>query len=59
MNERDRRASLVAAGIQSARLEGGDVTAHYRRDAQEYIEGQIDADALIERTRSRYGLPSQ
>lgn len=57
MGERDRRAALVAEGIQSARLEGGDVTDDYRRDAQDYIEGRVDADALIARTRTRYGLP--
>ena len=55
-HERNRRAALVAEGIHSAQLEGGDVTENYQRDAQEYINGTITATQLLRRTQRRYGI---
>jgi hypothetical protein len=53
---RKERARSVAEGIYSAAMEGADVTDEYRHDADEYVAGRIDADELVDRTRSRYGL---
>ncbi|MEK0218864.1 hypothetical protein WM014_08620 [Bifidobacterium mongoliense] len=56
MDERTRRSLVIRDGMHSAELEGGRVTDAYRRDAQDYIDGHIDEDGLIRRTRARYGL---
>lgn len=53
---REERARSVADGIHSAAMEGADVTDEYRHDADEYVDGRIDADELVARTRARYGL---
>lgn len=51
--ERERR---VAEAIHSGEMEGLQVSAAGRSDAQEYVAGRIDADELVSRTRARYGL---
>lgn len=56
MDERERRSLAIRDAMHSSELEGGHVTAAYRRDAQDYIDGHIDEDGLIRRTRARYGL---
>jgi hypothetical protein len=51
--ERERR---VAEAIHSGEMEGLSVTPACRADAQEYIDGRIDSDELVARTRARYGF---
>ena len=48
MTEQEIRAMRVAEAVHSARME----------DARDYIEEQIDAHELVNRTRRRYGLES-
>ena len=50
------RVRRVAEAIHSGEMEGLDVTAVGRQDAQEYIAGRIDSDELVARARARYGL---
>lgn len=51
-----RRAESVGLSVQSVRLEGGDVTRAFMRDAEEYVRGSIGSAELLSRTRRRYGL---
>jgi hypothetical protein len=37
-------------------MEGLSVSPAWRAEAQEFIEGRIDSDELVARTRARYGL---
>ena len=46
----------VGLSVQSVRLEGGDVTRAFMRDAGEYARGSIGSAELLSRTRRRYGL---
>ncbi len=50
------RERLVMEAIHSGEMEGLRVTPSAQRDANEYIAGTIDSDALIARARARYGL---
>lgn len=50
------REYRVAEATHSLEMEGLCVTAATRTDAQDYIEGLIDSDELVFRTRARYGL---
>lgn len=58
MTEQEIRAMRVAEAVHSARMEGGGVTSSFFADARDYIEEQIDAHELVNRTRRRYGLES-
>jgi len=51
--EREQR---VAEAIHSAEMEGLDVSAAGRADADEYVAGRIDSDELVARAQARYGL---
>jgi len=51
--EREQR---VAEAIHSGEMEGLDVSAAGRADADEYVAGRIDSDELVARARARYGL---
>ena len=51
-SEMRRRTENVGLSVQSVRLEGGDVTRAFMRDAGEYARGS----ELLSRTRRRYGL---
>ena len=55
-SEMRRRTENVGLSVQSVRLEGGDVTRAFMRDAGEYARGTIDGIELLARTRRRYGL---
>lgn len=55
-SERDSRDRRVAEALHSGEMEGSHVTAAGRTDAQEYVVGHIDSDALVARARARYGL---
>lgn len=50
------RAAHVAESAHSGAMEGFSVTPETRADAARYIDGAIDADELVARTRARYGL---
>jgi antitoxin VbhA-like protein len=54
--ERAVRAQRVAAAIHNGAMEGAVVTPATRADAADYVAGRIDADELVARTRTRYGL---
>ncbi|KXB79424.1 hypothetical protein HMPREF1862_01797 [Varibaculum cambriense] len=47
------RRENVARAIHSAELEGQAVSADFMHDATEYIKGTINADQLVERTKTR------
>jgi hypothetical protein len=51
--ERRRRVQDV---VHNGEMEGAFVTDQWRRDADEYIAGKIDATELVAITRRRYGL---
>lgn len=50
------RFAHVAESAHSGEMEGFSVTPETRADADSYINGAIDADELVARTRARYGL---
>lgn len=50
------RIAHVAESAHSGEMEGFSVTPETHADAESYIDGAIDADELVARTRSRYGL---
>lgn len=54
-DERYRRKALTEEAIHSVELEGGHVTDRLRADAQDFVDGKIDAAGLVARTRARYG----
>lgn len=54
--ERAIRERLVAESIHSGEMEGLSVSDEARADNAEFIEGTIDADEVVRRARSRYGL---
>ena len=49
----ETRRESVARAIHSAELEGQAVSADFMHDATEYIKGTINADQLVERTKTR------
>ncbi len=53
ITERARRVSLA---LHNGHMEGVQVTAATRADADEYISGVLTTDELLARTRARYGL---
>ena len=58
MDERTRRAIALRDGMHSAELEGGRVTDAFRRDAQDYVDGSIDLQGLLDRLNQRYAMRS-
>lgn len=54
--DRAARAAHVAESAHSGAMEGFSVTPGTRADTERYIDGAIDADELVARTRARYGL---
>lgn len=50
---REERARLVDEAIHSGEMEGLDVTAAGRSDADEYVAERIDSDELVARARAR------
>lgn len=47
------RRENVTRAIHSAELEGQTVSADFMHEATEYIKGTINADQLVERTKTR------
>ena len=58
MDERTRRALALRDGRHSAELEGGHVTDTFQQDAQEYVDGSIDLQGLLDRLNQRYAMNS-
>lgn len=58
--EYDRRAAersrRLLEAIHSVEMAGLRVTADTYADADDYVDGLIDSDELVARTRARYGL---
>ncbi|NQX27257.1 antitoxin VbhA family protein [Microbacteriaceae bacterium VKM Ac-2854] len=54
--ERARRRCDVDAAAHSSEMEGLRSSAEFRIDAEAYVDGTIDADELVARTRARYGV---
>ena len=50
------RARVVEEALHSGAMEGCAVSAATDTDAQEYVDGSLDADALVARARARHGL---
>lgn len=50
------RRAQASESAHSGAMEGYTVTSETLADAECYIDGAIDADDLVSRTRSRYGL---
>ena len=56
MSGRAGRKRQVEDAIHSGQMEGLNVTAATRVDAQEYVDGQITSRELRARVRARYGI---
>ncbi|RSZ61375.1 hypothetical protein EAH68_13385 [Corynebacterium hylobatis] len=53
---RSEREWHVAQAIHNGEMEGLHVTPAGRKDAEQYIDGQISSDELVARARARFGL---
>lgn len=49
----DRKRAMEEA-IHSGEMEGAYVSAEFRRDAQEYVEGDFSIEELMKRTKRRW-----
>ncbi|OZG62531.1 hypothetical protein BLEM_1077 [Bifidobacterium lemurum] len=58
VDEARRRAENLSLAVHSSEMEGGMVSSEFLRDAKDYVNGLIDEDGLVARTRARYGLTS-
>lgn len=56
VSDRAARQRAVAEAEHSAAMEGLTVGDTYREDAAAYVDGRIDVDELVRRTRARHGL---
>lgn len=50
------RERVVEEAVHSGEMEGLQVDAATRSDADAYVAGRIDSDELVARARVRYGL---
>ncbi len=50
------RRRIVEEAVHSSEMEGLAVSSETLQDAEEYINGEIDAHELVTRTRARHGL---
>ena len=50
------RRRIVEEAVHSSEMEGLSVSSETLRDADDYINGEIDAHELVTRTRARHGL---
>lgn len=53
------RFRQVEEAVRSIEMEGMTVSAETRVDAELFIQGEIDANGLVDRVRRRYRLDSQ
>lgn len=49
----DRKRAMEEA-IHSGEMEGAYVSAEFREDAEEYVEGEISIEELMKRTKRRW-----
>ena len=49
----DRRRAIEEA-IHSGEMEGAYVSAEFRRDAEEYVSGDMPIEGLVRRTKRRW-----
>lgn len=54
--DQSARVARVAESAHSGVMEGCSVTPETHADTDSYVDGTIDADELVARTRARYGL---
>lgn len=48
------RARVMEEAIHSGEMEGAYVSAEFRRDADEYVRGDIPIEELMRRTKRRW-----
>lgn len=48
------RKSIMEDAIHSGEMEGAYVSAEFREDADEYVQGEISIDELMMRTKRRW-----
>ncbi len=48
------RARVMEEAIHSGEMEGAYVSAAFRRDADEYVQGEISIEDLMRRTKRRW-----
>ncbi len=48
------RARVMEEAIHSGEMEGAYVSAEFRRDADEYVQGEISIEDLMRRTKRRW-----
>lgn len=53
MTTKAERAAHVRAAVRSTELEGGSVSAAWRAEAQDYIDGAATVEDLIGRAKNR------
>ncbi|MCA0380185.1 MAG: hypothetical protein LCH36_12270 [Actinobacteria bacterium] len=58
MTQEEQRETLVSQSVHSALLEDLTVSTAFREDSDKYVAGAIDADELVELTRTQLGLAS-
>lgn len=50
------RARVMEEAIHSGEMEGAYVSAEFRRDADEYVQGNISIEDLMKRTKRRWQI---
>lgn len=48
------RTRVMEEAIHSGEMEGAYVSAEFRRDADEYVQGEISIEDLMKRTKHRW-----
>lgn len=54
----DRKRAMEEA-IHSGNMEGAYVSAEFRRDADEYVQGEISIEDLMKRTKRRWSAKAK
>ena len=54
----DRRRAMEEA-VHSGEMEGAYVSAEFRKDAEEYTDGDISIEDLMRRTRRRWNVEKE
>lgn len=48
------RKRVIEESIHSGEMEGAYVSAEFRKDAEEYVQGEISIEELMTRTKRRW-----
>lgn len=48
------RKRVIEESIHSGEMEGSYVSAEFRKDAEEYVQGEISIEELMTRTKRRW-----